>query len=133
MLYMLSHLYVEHKYKQEMSKSCRKSILCRPRRGRCFLGGAVFVVLHFRHLRIALSSSEALKGRLHQLPETLSESGPPFLFHEGRAPNSQVLRCLILLTTEYALHRIMSSDQCAQLPRAVWWPHLKREIYTLLS
>ena len=45
-----------------MTKRCRKSILCRPRRGRCSLGGAVFVVLHFRHLRIALSSAEALRG-----------------------------------------------------------------------
>ena len=61
-MHMLSHLYVEHKYKQEMSKSCRKSILCQPRRGRCCLGGAVFVVLHFRHLKIALSSAEALSG-----------------------------------------------------------------------
>ena len=45
-----------------MTKRCRKRILCRPRRGRCSLGGAVFVVLHFRHLRIALSSAEALRG-----------------------------------------------------------------------
>ena len=45
-----------------MTKRCRKSILCRPRRGRCCLEGAVFVVLHFRHLRIALSSAEALRG-----------------------------------------------------------------------
>ena len=45
-----------------MTKSYRKSILCRSRRGRCCLGGAVFVVLPFRHLRIALSSAEALRG-----------------------------------------------------------------------
>ena len=45
-----------------MTKRCRKSILCRPRRGRCCFGGTVFVVLHFRHLRIALSSAEALRG-----------------------------------------------------------------------
>ena len=45
-----------------MTKRCRKSILCQPRRGRCCLGGAVFVVLQFRHLRIALSSAKALRG-----------------------------------------------------------------------
>ena len=92
---------------------CKKSILCRPRRGRCCLGGAVFVVLHFRHLRIALSSSEALRGVSTNSLETLSESGPPSLLLEGRAPNPQVLRCFILLTTESALRRIMSSDQRA--------------------
>ena len=53
------------------------------------------------------------EGRLHQLPETLSESGPPSLLLEGRAPNPQVLRCLILLATESAPCRLLSSDQCA--------------------
>ena len=53
------------------------------------------------------------EGRLHQLSETLSESGPPSLLHEGRAPNPQVLCCIILLTTESALRRLLSSDQRA--------------------
>ena len=42
-----------------MSKRCRQSILCLARRGRCCLGGAVVVKLHFRHFRIALASAEA--------------------------------------------------------------------------
>ena len=45
-----------------MSKRCRQNILCRARRGRGCLRGAVVVVLHFRCLRIALSSAEALRG-----------------------------------------------------------------------
>ena len=94
-----------------MTKRCKKSILSRPRRGRYCLGGAVFVVLHFRHLRIALSSSEALRGV--STNSQIFESGPPSLLLEGRAPNPQVLRCLILLATESALRRIMSSDQHA--------------------
>ena len=53
------------------------------------------------------------EGRLHKLPETLSESGPPYLLLEGRAPNPQVLRCLILLATETTLRRLLSSDQRA--------------------
>ena len=49
---MPSNLYVKHIYKQKIF----------PRRERCCLGCAVFVVLHFRHIRIALSSAEALRG-----------------------------------------------------------------------
>ena len=95
-----------------MTNRYRKSILCQPRRGRCCLGGAVFVVLHFRHLRIALSSAETLRG-VSTNSQRLSESDPPSLFHEGRAPTQQVLHCLILFATESAPCRLLSSDQRA--------------------
>ena len=94
-----------------MTKRCRKSILCRPRRGIYCLGGAGFVVLHFKHLKIALSSAKALRGVSTNSQRPLFESGPPSLLHEGRAPNPQVLHCLILLATESALRRLLSSDQ----------------------
>ena len=133
MLHMLSHLYVEHKYRQKMSKSCRKSILCRPRRGRCCLGGAIFVVLHFRHLRIALSSAEALRG-VFTNSQKLSPNQALHL--SSMKAEHQTHRCCAVSFS--SPQNLPSADSCLptsarQLPRAVWWPHLKREIYTLLS
>ena len=68
-------------------------------------------MIHFSHIRIALSSAEALRAS----PPTPgdSESGPPSLLHEGQALNPQVLRCLILLTAESGLRKLLSSEQCA--------------------
>ena len=101
-----------------MTKRCKKSILCQPRRGRCCLGGAVFVVLHFRHLRIALSSSEALRGvstnsqrlspnqALH-----LSSLKAEHQTHRILLPLRRILNsaCLILLATESALRTARTS------------------------
>ena len=126
---MLSNLYVEHIYKQRMTKRCKKSILCRPRRGRCCLGGAVFVVLHFRHLRIALSSSEALRG-----VSTNSQRLSP----------NQALHLSSLKAEHQTLHgpippisfsspQNLPSEQRAPAAEGRVRPHLKRDIYTLLS
>ena len=128
---MLSHLYVEHKYRQKMSKSCRKSILCRPRRGRCCLGGAVFVVLHFRHLRIALSSAEALRG----VSTNSQKLSPNQVLHlSSMKAEHETYRCCAVSFS--SPQNLPSADSCLptstrQLPRAVWWPYLKR--FTLSS
>ena len=101
-----------------MTKRCKKSILCRPRRGRCCLGGAVFVVPHFRHLRIALSRSEALRGvstnsqrlspnqALH-----LSSLKAEHQTHRILLPWRRILNSpyLILLATESALRTARTS------------------------
>ena len=116
-----------------MSKSCRKSILCRPRRGRCCLGGAVFVVFHFRHLRIALSSAEALRG----VSINSQRLSPNKALHlSSMKAEHQTHRCCAVSFS--SPQNLPSADSCLptsarQLPRAVWWPHLEREIYTLLS
>ena len=124
-------------YKQEMSNRCRRSILCLARRGRRCLEGAVVVViaLHFRCFRIDLSSTEALiEGRLHQLLETHSESSLSSLLQTGREPNPQVLRCLILLDTESALRRLLSSVKRAPAAEGCVTARPEEgEIYTLLS
>ena len=109
-----------------MSKHCRHSILCRSRRERCCLGGAVLVVLHFRHLRIALSSAVAPRG-VSTNSGDLSKSGSPSLIHEGRC-------CAVSFSSPQNLH---SADSCLptsarQLPRAVWWPHRKRDLHSPL-
>ena len=113
MLHMPSNLYVEHIYKQKITKRCRKSIFCRPRRGRCLSWRRSFCCASLQAPQNSSGKRRGSKGRLHQLPETIFESGPPSLLHEGRAPNPQVMRCLILLATESALRRILSSDQRA--------------------
>ena len=131
-IHMLSHLYVEHKYKQEMSKSCRKSVLCQPRWRRCSLGGAVFVVLHFRHLKIALSSAEALRG----VSTNSQRLSPNQALHlSSMKAEHQTHRCCAVSFS--SPQNLPSADSCLptsarQLPRAVWWPHLKREIYSSL-
>ena len=94
---------------------------------KCCLGGAVFVVLHFRHIRVALSSAEALRG---------------VSTNSRRLSPNQALH-LSSMKAEHLTHRCcavsFSSPQnlpsaCSCLPtsarqvlRAVWWPHLKRE------
>ena len=112
-----------------MRNRCRRSILCLVRRGRCCLGGAIVlvIVLHFRCLRIDLSSAEALiEGRLHQLLETHSESGLPSLLRRSSTkPTGAAL-------SHSSRHRICTPQtpvflQARQLPKAVWWPDLKRE------
>ena len=126
-------LFLPFKYRQKMSKSCRKSILCRPRRGRCCLGGTVFVVLHFRHLRIALSSAEALRG----VSTNSQRLSPNQALHlSSMRAEHQTHRCCAVSFS--SPQNLPSADSCLptsarQLPRAVWWPQLKREIYTLLS
>ena len=74
------------------------------------------------------------EGRLHRLLETHCESFPPSLLQDSQAPNPQVLRCLILLTTESALRRLLSSDKRAPAAEGcVMAPPEEGEIYTLLS
>ena len=74
------------------------------------------------------------EGRLHRLLETHCESFPPSLLQDSRAPNPQVLRCLILLTTESALRRLLSSDKRAPAAEGcVMAPPEEGEIYTFLS
>ena len=132
MLHMPSNLYVEHIYKQKMTKRCRKSILTRPRRGRCCLGGEVFVVLHFRHLRIALSSADALKG----VSTNSQRLSPNHALHLSfMKAEHQTHRCCAVSFS--SPQKLPSAGSClpisaCQLQRAVWWPHLKRDIYTLL-
>ena len=116
-----------------MTKRYRRSILCRPRRGRCCLGGAVFVVLHFRHLRIALSSAEAMRG----VSANTQRLSPNQALHLSSVKaEQQTHRCCAVSSS--SPQNLPSAESCLpisarQLLRAVWWPHLKREIYILLS
>ena len=133
MLHMPSNLYVEHIYKQKVTKRCRKSILCRPRRGRYCLGGAGFFVLHFRHLKIALSSAKALRG----VSTNSQRLSPNQVLHlSSMKAKDQTHRCCAVSFS--SPHNLPSADFCLpisarQLPRAVLWSHMKREIHTLLS
>ena len=100
-----------------------------PKRKIC-LEGAVLVVLHFRHLRIALNSVEALRG---------------VSINSWRLSPNQALH-LSSMKAEHQTHRCCAvslsspqnlpyADSCLptsarQLPRAVWWPHLERGRFT---
>ena len=135
MLHMPSNLFVEHIYiNKKMTKRCRKSILCRPRRERC-LGGAVFVVLHFRHLRIALSSAEDLRGDSTNSQRLSPNQALHLSCMKGRMPSTKPTGAAL---SHSPRHRICPPQNpvfrsARQLPRAVWWPNLKKDIYTLLS
>ena len=116
-----------------MSKRCRQSILCWARRGRCCLGGAVFVVLHFRHFRIALSSTEALRGISTNSPRLSPNQA---LHLSSMKAEHQTHRCCAV--SFFSPQNLPFADSCLptsarQLPRAVWWPHLKRGRFTLSS
>ena len=113
-----------------MSKRCRQSIECWARIGRCCLGGSVFVVLHFRHLRIALSSAEALSTNSRRLSPNQA------LHLSSMKAEHQTHRCCAVSFS--SPQNLPSADSCLptsarQLPRAVWWPHLKRGRFTLSS
>ena len=130
MLHVPKILYVEHIYKQKRSKRCRQSILCWPRRGRFCLGGAVLVVLHFRHLRIALSSVEALRG----VSNNSWRLSPNQALHlSSMKAEHQTHRCYAVSFS--SPQNLPYADSCLptsarQLPRAVWWPHLERGRFT---
>ena len=115
-----------------MTKSCRKSILCWLRRRKSCLGGAVFVVLHFGHIRIALSSAEATRG----VSTNSRRLSPNQALHLSlMKAECQTHRCSAV---SFSPQNLPSADSCLptsarQLPRAVWWPHLKRERFTLSS
>ena len=114
-----------------MTKSCRKSILCQPRRGKCCLGVAIFVVLHFRHIRIALSSAEAMRG----VSTNSRRLSPNQALHlSSMKAKHQTHRCRAVSFS--SPQNLTSAGSCLltsahQLPRAVWWPHMKRERFTL--
>ena len=97
MLHMPSILYVEHIYKQEMSKRYRQSILCRARRRRCCLRGAVFDVLHFRLVRIRSFISPPGRPSTKPTDAALSHSPryrictPRLLSSDQRAPDAEGL------------------------------------------
>ena len=116
-----------------MSKRCRRSILCRARRGRCCLRGAVFVVLHFRRLIIALSSTKVLRGVSINSRRLYPN---PVLHLSSRKAEHQTHRCCAAsFSSPQNLH---SADSCLptsarQMPRAVWWLNLNKESFTLSS
>ena len=101
-----------------MTKRCRKSILCRSRRGRCCLGGAVFVMLHFRHLRIALSSTEALRG-VSTNSQRLSANQALHLssMKAEHQTNRCCMHCLILLATVFRSARASCRGPCGGFTR----------------
>ena len=93
-----------------MTKRCRKSILCHPRRGRCCLGGAVSVVLHFRHFRVALSSAEALRG----VSTNSQRLSPNQAIHlSSMKAEHQTNRCCAVSFSSPQNPRLLSSDQRA--------------------